>query len=74
VAAEDAPLQSPEDAADFDLLEGTDEVETRLELAKAFVEMGDIEGAKDILEEVLAEGSESQRDAATVLLDTLKSS
>ena len=72
--AEEVPLQSPEDAADFDLLEGTDEVETRLELAKAFVEMGDIEGAKDILEEVLAEGSESQRDAATVLLDTLKSS
>ncbi len=61
-----------EEAADFDLLEGTDEVETRIELAKAFIDMGDVEGARDILEEVVAEGSQAQRETATALLDTLK--
>ena len=60
-----------EDVADIDLLEGTDEVETRLELAKAFIEMGDSEGARDILEEVVAEGTEAQRASASALLDTL---
>jgi pilus assembly protein FimV len=67
-----APAEtSAEDAADIDLLEGSDEVETRLELARAFIEMGDTEGARDILEEVVAEGSESQRAAAATLLQTL---
>jgi pilus assembly protein FimV len=78
VAADLADLFAPaaadaeEEAADFDLLEGTDEVETRIELAKAFIDMGDIDGARDILDEVVAEGSQAQRETATALLDTLK--
>jgi pilus assembly protein FimV len=67
-----ASADAEEEAADFDLLEGTDEVETRIELAKAFIDMGDVEGARDILEEVLAEGSQAQRETAMALLDTLK--
>lgn len=43
-------------------------VATKLDLAKAFVEMGDGEGARDILEEVLKEGSNEQREAAEKLL------
>ena len=46
-------------------------VETKLDLAKAFVEMGDGEGARDILEEVLKEGNEEQRQTAQQLLDDI---
>ena len=67
-----AAADAEEEAADFGLLEGTDEVETRIELAKAFIDMGDAEGARDILDEVLEEGSPVQRETAIALLDTLK--
>ncbi len=66
------PEEAADDLRDLELLAGTDEVETRIELARAFIEMGDAEGARDILEEVLAEGSEAQREVAAALLDTLK--
>jgi pilus assembly protein FimV len=44
------------------------EVDTKLDLAKAFLEMGDAEGAKDILEEIRQEGNETQRKEAEKLL------
>jgi pilus assembly protein FimV len=40
------------------------EVETKLDLAKAYHEMGDASGAREILEEVLREGDTQQREAA----------
>ncbi len=40
------------------------DVATKLDLAKAYQEMGDNAGAREILEEVLAEGDEQQRTAA----------
>jgi len=43
-------------------------VGTKLELARAFVEMGDEEGARDILQEVVKEGSDNQRQEAERLL------
>ncbi|MCA1924725.1 MAG: hypothetical protein LDL16_00420 [Thiobacillus sp.] len=60
---------------DLDLGEGgdseLDEVGTKLDLARAYVEMGDKEGAREILNEVLAEGSERQKADAKGLLATL---
>jgi pilus assembly protein FimV len=47
------------------------EVGTKLDLARAYVDMGDPAGAKSILEEVLDEGDESQRQQAQQLLDSL---
>ena len=47
------------------------EVATKLDLAKAYQEMGDATGAREILEEVLREGDEGQREAAQILLDQL---
>ncbi|MDZ7644086.1 MAG: FimV/HubP family polar landmark protein [Woeseiaceae bacterium] len=47
------------------------EVGTKLDLARAYVDMGDPGGARNILEEVLQEGDESQRQQAQKLLDTL---
>lgn len=48
-----------------------DEVGTKLDLARAYVEMGDKEGAREILGEVLSEGSERQKSDAKDLLATL---
>ncbi len=47
------------------------EVATKLDLARAYVEMGDKEGAKEILEEVLKEGSSQQQADANQLLASL---
>jgi len=48
-----------------------DEVGTKLDLARAYVEMGDKEGAREILNEVLAEGSEKQKADAKGMLSSL---
>jgi len=56
---------------DFDFLSGTDETETKLDLARAYIDMGDMEGARDILDEVMAEGSDSQRSEAQELMTSL---
>ena len=44
---------------------------TKLDLAKAYQEMGDVEGAREILQEVLHEGDDSQRAEAQALLAKL---
>jgi pilus assembly protein FimV len=49
------------------------EVGTKLDLARAYVDMGDPAGARGILEEVLDEGDDSQRQQAQGLLDSLPS-
>jgi len=56
---------------DFDFLSGTDETETKLDLARAYIDMGDMEGARDILDEVLAEGSDSQQAEARELMNSI---
>ena len=45
--------------------------DTRLELAKAYIEIGDTDGARGMLEEVLAEGSEGARAEAERLLKSI---
>ena len=47
------------------------EVGTKLDLARAYMDMGDPEGARSILEEVVAEGSASQKQEAQRLIETL---
>jgi pilus assembly protein FimV len=49
------------------------EVGTKLDLARAYVDMGDPAGARSILEEVLDEGDDGQRQQAQQLLDSLPS-
>ena len=44
---------------------------TKLDLAKAYQEMGDVEGAREILQEVLHEGDEQQKTEAQSLLTKL---
>ena len=51
-----------------------DEVQTKLDLAQAYIDMGDTDGAKGIIDEVLAEGNAAQKQAAMGLLGKLASS
>ncbi|MHB8454855.1 MAG: FimV/HubP family polar landmark protein [Acidiferrobacterales bacterium] len=44
-----------------------DETATKLDLAKAYIDMGDAEGARSILDEVMAEGNDSQKNQAREL-------
>jgi pilus assembly protein FimV len=84
---EDVPAFSLEDldleATDFgesvavdgmtglDEVDESEEVETKLDLARAYWEMGDGVGAREILQEVLAEGSDAQKTAARELMDQM---
>ena len=47
------------------------EVGTKLDLARAYMDMGDPEGARNILEEVMHEGSVAQRQEAERLMESL---
>ena len=68
---DDIDAASLGDEDDFDFLSGTDEVATKLDLARAYVDMGDSEGAREILEEVILEGSDEQKTEAQSLLKKL---
>ncbi len=48
-----------------------DEVATKLDLAKAYVELGDKDSAKGILDEVMSEGNDEQKQTAQDLLNQL---
>ena len=63
-----APV-AEEDDTDFETDE--DEVGTKLDLAQAYIDMGDMDGAEDILQEVMEEGSAEQKSAAEKLLQSL---
>jgi pilus assembly protein FimV len=86
-AAEDSPdvefeldldLSSgePDEASFFldgDGMGSLDEVGTKLDLARAYIDMGDTEGARGILGEVLSEGNDTQQGEARELLSRLAS-
>lgn len=63
-----ADLSDEEMDSELDFLADADEAATKLDLARAYIDMGDTEGAKDILSEVVQEGSDEQRKEATELL------
>lgn len=48
-----------------------DPIDTKLDLARAYLDMGDGDGARAMLEEVLSEGSQMQKDVAKRLLENL---
>ena len=56
---------------DEDIFSNVDEVGTKLDLAKAYVDMGDSDGARSILDEVLEEGDDSQKQQAEELLQQM---
>jgi len=62
---------SDSDDDGFEYLSDTDEAATKLDLARAYYEMGDSAGAREILEEVLREGNDDQVMDARDLLSKL---
>jgi pilus assembly protein FimV len=64
-----APPPASEDAELLD--EESSDPEIQLDLARAYISMGDKEAARVILEEVLSHGSEAQRSEAQKMLDLL---
>ncbi len=52
-------------------LELVDDVETKLDLARAYVELGDDDGARLMLQEAMQEGNSAQKAAAEALLKEL---
>jgi len=49
-----------------------DAIGTKLDLAKAYLDMGDPEGARSMLDEVMSEGNDSQKDEARKLLAEIR--
>ncbi|WP_026300864.1 FimV/HubP family polar landmark protein [Thioalkalivibrio sp. ALE23] len=66
-ADEPAALDSAAPAA-----EGEDDNETRLNLAQAYADMGDQEGAQDLIDEIMASGSDEEKERARAIQDQLK--
>lgn len=52
----------------FEAYDPSDEVNTKIDLARAYIDMGDSEGARGALEEVMHQGDEKQRREAEGLL------
>jgi pilus assembly protein FimV len=68
----DFSLDDDDDLDDFgDKAEEDDDIGTRIELAKAYVELGDEDGAKEILTEVVTQGTDEQKAEAQSLLEGL---
>ena len=63
-AMEDVDTGSDED-------DGRDPLERKLDLAEEFRQIGDMEGARDLLQEVVAKGSGSLRSKAQSMLNAL---
>jgi pilus assembly protein FimV len=64
---------STENELEFNLgeFDNIDEAETKLDLAAAYIDMGDSAGASSILEEVIKEGNEEQKARAETMLKDL---
>jgi pilus assembly protein FimV len=68
-----APVPAPVAAKPAeDFFAGEDAIGTKLDLAKAYLDMGDPEGARSMLDEVMAEGNDAQKGEARKLLAEIR--
>lgn len=65
VPADPVDTQSVEKSAEWH------EIATKIDLARAYQEMGDNDGAKEILQEVLKDGDAKQQESAKTILESL---
>jgi pilus assembly protein FimV len=76
LAHEDSAPTSKRDVNEMELSElepvTMSEVGTKLDLARAYMDMGDPDGARSILEEVLQEGNPGQKQEANRLLESIR--
>ncbi len=62
--------EEPEESGDGELAD-MDEISTKLDLARAYIDMGDPDGARSILDEVIEEGSDEQKDEARGIMEQI---
>ena len=60
-----------DDADDFYGVDDIDAVEVKLDLAKTYIEMDDLEGAREILEEIINEADQIGQAKARAVLEKL---
>ncbi len=68
-----APEFDADNEEEIDLLSGEDGMRMKLDLARAYIEMGDAEGAKDIIKEVMDAGEADHLNEAQELFDSIES-
>ncbi len=68
---DDDALGAEVDDEDLVIAAESNGMSTKLDLARAYMDMGDDSGARQILEEVVAEGSEEQKAEAGALLERI---
>lgn len=68
----ESPLGSLTDSTLSPEITSSEEVATKIDLAKAYQEMGDLEGARELLREVVNEGDVAQRQEALNLLGGMR--
>lgn len=66
-----ADTDSSGSVGDDDVFGGGDEISTKLDLAQAYIEMGDGEGARSMLDEVVVQGNAQQKQQAESLLSRI---
>lgn len=71
VMDENSDLSDDDMDAELDFMADADEAATKLDLARAYIDMGDNDGARDILAEVAHEGNDQQRQEAVDLLSRI---
>ncbi len=69
---EDEDEYELDDDDDSDQDDEDNDIETQLDLARAYVEMGDTEGTREIIAEIMETGSDQQREDAQKILDSLE--
>jgi pilus assembly protein FimV len=69
VIASERPVNEERDEAETE--EPEEEMNVKLNLAKAYMELGDVDGARSILDEVTQDGTEGQKKEARQLLNEL---
>lgn len=73
VQAKPAVAKAPAgEEQDYEFLADADEAATKLDLARAYIDMGDQDGARDILDEVITEGNDVQKQEAQTLIDSME--
>lgn len=71
-------IPTDEDEAEFDLgldfdeIVEDDAIDTKLDLAKAYFEMGDIDGARQMVSEIIIEGNDDQKSKAEKLKEEIE--
>jgi len=75
IAFDEAVIAEPEladDLEEVDIFDSSDDiVGTKLDLARAYIEMGDQDGARSILDEVVSEGDDTHREEAQQLMQQI---